>query len=153
MKGWGGLFMNHSVCLSIFIYKPWLVNEGCLIMRVAYPMNLLSDKNKPRSNISRTASSCGLKVSVWKIYIRCICFCRYFVIVWILTELRHRKSCLPYNREGTTLGSDFMLLKGFCTDVNHWYILNIGIDDWHVIELLSRSATIYGLVGYLHVVT
>ena len=150
MKGWGGLYMNHSGCLSIFIYKPWLVNEGGSNMRVAYPMNLLSDKNKPRSNISHTASSWKLTVSVWKINIHCIRFCRYFVIVWILEELRYRKSCLPYNREGTTLGSDFMLLKGFCTDVNIYiYMLYIGIDDWHVIELLRRSATIYGLIGCL----
>ena len=41
-KGWGGLYMNNSICLSIFIYKPWLVNEGGLNMRVAYPMNLVS---------------------------------------------------------------------------------------------------------------
>ena len=29
-------------CLSIFIYKPWLVNKGGLNMRVAYPMNFIS---------------------------------------------------------------------------------------------------------------
>ena len=37
MIGWRGLYMKHSICLSIFIYKPWLVNEGGQTMRVAHP--------------------------------------------------------------------------------------------------------------------
>ena len=61
MKGQGGLSMEQSICLSIFIHKPWLVNEGGLNMRVAYPMNF-PEKNKPRSNISRAASDRGLAV-------------------------------------------------------------------------------------------
>ena len=48
--------MEQSICLSIFIHKPWLVNEGGLNMRVAYPMNFFPDKNKTRSNISRATS-------------------------------------------------------------------------------------------------
>ena len=31
--------MEYSIFLSIFIYKPWLVNEGGLNMSVAYPVN------------------------------------------------------------------------------------------------------------------
>ena len=34
MEGWGGLYMKHSIYLSI--------NEGGLNMRVAYPMNFIS---------------------------------------------------------------------------------------------------------------
>ena len=41
---------------SILIYKQWLANEGGLKMRVPYPLNLLPNKSKPRSNISRAAS-------------------------------------------------------------------------------------------------
>ena len=54
--------MKYNICLSIFIQKPWLVNEGGLNMRVAYPMNFFPDKNKPRSNMSRAASDQGLTV-------------------------------------------------------------------------------------------
>ena len=62
IKGWGGLYRSYSICLPIFIYKPWLVNEGGLNMRVAYPMNFFPDNNKPRSNISRAASGWELTV-------------------------------------------------------------------------------------------
>ena len=30
---------NTAASYSIFIYKPWLVNEGGLNMSVAYPVN------------------------------------------------------------------------------------------------------------------
>ena len=59
----GGLYMKYSICLSIFIYKPWLVNEAGLNLKVAYPTNFFPVKNKPRSNISCTASYRGLTVS------------------------------------------------------------------------------------------
>ena len=36
----GGLYMKYSIFLSIFIYRPWLVNEGGLNMRVAYPVSV-----------------------------------------------------------------------------------------------------------------
>ena len=42
MKGLDGLYMKYSICLSIFIYKPWLVNAGGLNMRMAYPLNFFS---------------------------------------------------------------------------------------------------------------
>ena len=45
MEGLGGLYMKYSICLSIFIYKPRLVNEGGLNMRVAYPMNFFFQTN------------------------------------------------------------------------------------------------------------
>ena len=54
--------MKYSICLSVFAYKPWLVREGGLTMRVAYPMNFIPSQNKPRSNISRAASGRGLAV-------------------------------------------------------------------------------------------
>ena len=54
--------MIYSICLPIFIYKPWLLNEGGLNVKAPYPMNLFPDKNKPRSNISRAASVRGLTV-------------------------------------------------------------------------------------------
>ena len=38
-KGLGGLYMKYIICLSSFIYKPWLVSAGGLNMRVAYPTN------------------------------------------------------------------------------------------------------------------
>ena len=41
---------------SILIYKRWLVNEGGLNMREPYPLSLLPNKNKRRSNISHAAS-------------------------------------------------------------------------------------------------
>ena len=59
------IFTNERLGLLVFeeehmpfilIYKQWLVNEGGLNMRVPYPLNLLPNKNKPRSNISRAAS-------------------------------------------------------------------------------------------------
>ena len=52
MRGWGGLYTKYRINLSIFIYKPWLINEDGLNMRVAYPMNLL--KYKPRGFWSGT---------------------------------------------------------------------------------------------------
>ena len=58
----GGLYMKYSICLSIFIYKPWLVNEGGLNMREAYPTKYFPVKNKPLSNMSRAASDRGLTV-------------------------------------------------------------------------------------------
>ena len=42
MKGSGGLYMKYRICLSMFIYKPRLVNEGGIYMGVAYPMNFFS---------------------------------------------------------------------------------------------------------------
>ena len=46
MRGWGGLHMQN-----------WLVNEGCLNMRVAHlTKGLFPNKNKPHSIISRAAS-------------------------------------------------------------------------------------------------
>ena len=48
--------MKYSICLIIFIYKPWLVNGGGLNMRVAYPINFFfPGKNKARSNITHAA--------------------------------------------------------------------------------------------------
>ena len=52
--------MKYSICLSIFIYKPWLVNEGGLNMREAYPTKYFPVKNKPPSNMSHAASDRGL---------------------------------------------------------------------------------------------
>ena len=46
MRGWGGLYTKYRIYLSIFIYKPWLINEDGLNMRVTHPMKLL--KYKPR---------------------------------------------------------------------------------------------------------
>ena len=60
MKGLGGLYMKYSICPSIFIYKPQLVNAGGLNMRVAYPMNFFPNKalvkHKPRGFWSGTYS-------------------------------------------------------------------------------------------------
>ena len=52
MKGLGGLYLKYSICLSIFIYKPRLVNESGLNMRVAYPINFFPNKNNPQSIIA-----------------------------------------------------------------------------------------------------
>ena len=48
--------------LSIFIYKPWLVNEGGLKRECLIQWNFFPTKNKPRSKISRGASDRGLTV-------------------------------------------------------------------------------------------
>ena len=40
MKGSGGLYIKYSICLSMLIYKPRLVNKGGLYMGVAHPMNI-----------------------------------------------------------------------------------------------------------------
>ena len=59
----GGLYMKYSIFLSIFIYKPWLVNEGGLNMRVAHPVRLIFKqlqallKNKPHGLWSGTYGS------------------------------------------------------------------------------------------------
>ena len=59
---WGGLYMKYSIFLSIFIYRPWLVNEGGLNMRVAHHVSFFPNNYKPCSNISHTASDRGLMV-------------------------------------------------------------------------------------------
>ena len=49
--------MKYSIFLSIFIYKPWLANEGGLNLRVAYPTYLISKQKDPISNIIHVAGT------------------------------------------------------------------------------------------------
>ena len=61
MKGLGGLQMKYRICLSIFIYKPWLVNEGGFDMRVTLPMNFFNTKitlTQTQAFLSGTYGTC-----------------------------------------------------------------------------------------------
>ena len=70
--------MKYSIFLSIFNYKPWLINEGGLNIRLDYPVNFVSNKYKPRSNISCVASGRGLTVL-------------FFLWIWMEFSCKHPK--------------------------------------------------------------
>ena len=58
--------MQYSIFLSIFNYKPWLINEDGLNMRVAYPVNCFSNfKHKLHGFLSGTYGTVFLSGSGW----------------------------------------------------------------------------------------
>ena len=105
-----GLFYEIQHLPLYIHYKPWLVGESGLNMRVTYPVSSFQIKNKPRSNIIHVAFLS--KLSVVFVHFTHLFTYREYMLEYISEATReHRSWCHP---------SDDVI---FCVcDIIGWYI-------------------------------